>query len=80
MASPTLITGSVIVRVTGGLAVGDVPFGATHETAKDMRYDWPGGILLTRAAGSLTGKMLTVVPAGKAPAGTVTAPLATCRW
>ena len=37
MASPTLIDESVIVMVSGGLAVGDVPFGATHETAKEIR-------------------------------------------
>ena len=37
MVSPALMDGSVTVIVSGGLAVGLVPFGATHETAKEIR-------------------------------------------
>ena len=74
--SPAWIDGSVMVNVIGLLAVGDMPLGASHATAKEISYDWPAENFPRSCAGFLMEKRPTVVPLGKAPGGTVTSALA----
>ena len=69
--SPTTIPGSEIVIVRGGEATGEAPLGATHVTATARTNDWPGGTSAARAVVFVMGNSLTRVPAGKAPAGTL---------
>ena len=75
MMSPAWMPGSVIVIVIDDDAVGVVPSAAFQATANAAMYDWPEGTIVDKSAVLVTGKTLTVVPDGSAPAGTVTVAL-----
>ena len=47
--------GSVIFIVIGEVEFGDVPSGASHDTAIDATYDFPGGTWAVSAAVCVTG-------------------------
>jgi hypothetical protein len=75
-----LIDGSVMVKMSGALAVGEVPSGATQDTANETTYDWPRGSLLTSKAEFSTAARLTLDPLGSAAAGMRSVARAPLAW
>jgi hypothetical protein len=61
-----------MVKVRGSVASGDVPVPVCQEIATATTYEWLAGICAASDVMLAMGYAVTVVPVGRAPAGTVT--------